>query len=215
MIIQLFILFNLVIYTVIAGSSPSNSCTGPIEVKSNQDLDALRNCQVVEGSITIKNVSSTGDIINLSQLQQVHGDLVFQGNGDLSQIVLASLKQVDGKLVFQDNRQLERLDLTQLTSVQSLDISVEPALNAILFPSGLSHIESLTVTDTIATKIEGLTTSKIKDVHVANNKYLKDINMNHLEQVNGVMTIAANSPNLTLDVGIYVYLFGTCILKSV
>lgn len=205
MIFQLFILFNLVICAVIAGSSSSNSCTGPIEVKSNQDLNTLSNCQVVEGSITINNISSIGDIINLSQLQQVHGDLVFQGNNDLSQIVLASLKQVDGKLVFQDNRQLERLDLTQLTSVQALDISVEPALDAILFPSGLSQIESLTVTDTVATKIEGLTTSKMKDVHIANNKYLKDINMNHLEQVNGVMTIAANSPNLTLDVRIYVY----------
>lgn len=214
MIFQIFILLNLIICTVIAGSSSSSSCTGPIEVKSNQDLDTLSNCQVFEGSITINNVSSTGDVINLSQLQQVHGDLVFQGNDDLSQIVLASLKQVDGKLVFQDNRQLERLDLTQLTSVQSLDISVEPALDAILFPSGLSQIESLTVTDTIAMKIEGLTTSKIKDVHIANNKYLKTINMNHLEQVNGVMNIAANSPNLTLDVSIYVYLSGNLILKS-
>ncbi|KAL9539481.1 hypothetical protein MBANPS3_010229 [Mucor bainieri] len=196
-----FILVSAFVYSVFAGSSSSSSssCTGPIQVKSNQDIDALRNCQVVEGSIAIQNLSSYGDIINLSQLQQVHGDLVFEGNGDLTQVVLASLKQVDGKLVFQNNRQLERLDLTQLTSVQSLDISVEPALHAILFPSGLSQIDTLTVTDTIATKIEGLTTSKIKDVHIANNKYLKDINMNHLQQVNGVMTIAANSPNLTLD----------------
>lgn len=196
---QLLILVSVFIYSALAASS-SSSCTGPIQVKSNQDVDALRNCQVVEGSIVIQNLSSYGDIINLSQLQQVHGDLVFEGNGDLTQVVLASLKQVDGKLAFQNNRQLERLDLTQLTSVQSLDISVEPALHAILFPSGLSQIDALTVTDTIATKIEGLTTSKIKDVHIANNKYLKDINMNHLQQVNGAMTIAANSPNLTLDV---------------
>jgi len=201
MFFQLFIFVNFIIYSVIAGSlSSSNSCTGPIEVKSNQDVDRLRNCQVVDGSIAIKNMSSYGEIINLSQLQQVHGDLVFEGNGDLTQVVLASLKQVDGKLAFQNNRQLERLDLTQLTSVQSLDISVEPALHAILFPSGLSQIDSLTVTDTIATKIEGLTTSKVKDVHIANNKYLKNINMNHLQQVSGTMTIAANSPNLTLDV---------------
>ncbi|GAN08236.1 GPI anchored cell surface ascospore wall assembly protein [Mucor ambiguus] len=203
MFYQFFILVNLFVYSVVAGSSASfsgsSSCTGPIQVKSNQDVDALRNCQVVDGSIAIQNLSSYGDIINLSQLQQVHGDLVFEGNGDLTQVVLASLKQVDGKLIFQNNRQLERLDLTQLTSVQSLDISVGPALHAILFPSGLSQIDTLTVTDTIATKIEGLTTSKIKDVHIANNKYLKDINMNHLQQVNGVMTIAANSPNLTLD----------------
>ncbi|KAI8646368.1 hypothetical protein BD408DRAFT_479886 [Parasitella parasitica] len=184
---------------IAASGFSSNRCTGPIEVKSNQDLDTLRSCQIVEGSIAIKNMTSFGEIMNLSQLQHVHGDLVFEGNADLSQVVLASLKQVDGKLVFQNNRNLERLDLTQLTGVQSLDISVEPALTAILFPSGLSHIESLTVTDTLATKIEGLATSKMKNVHIANNKYLKDINMNHLQEVNGVMTIAANSPSLTLD----------------
>ncbi|CEP08635.1 hypothetical protein [Parasitella parasitica] len=195
-----YLIVQLVLHSVIAAStSSSGRCIGPIEVKSNQDLDKLRSCQVMEGSIAIKNISSFGEIMNLSQLQHVHGDLVFENNEDLSQVVLAGLKQVDGKLAFQNNRNLERLDLTQLTGVQALDISVEPALTAIQFPSGLSQIESLTVTDTLVTKIEGLATSKIKDVHIANNKYLKDINMNHLQQVNGVMTIAANSPNLTMD----------------
>jgi hypothetical protein len=191
----------LIIHTVLSASN--NGCTGPVEIKSERDLDAIRGCQVYDGSITINNITTGQDMINLSQLQQVHGDLVFNGNGDLSQIILASLKQVDGQLAFQNNQQLKRLDLTQLTAVHSLEISVQPALDAILFPSGLSQIESMSVTDTIATKIEGVTTSRIKDVHIANNNYLKSINLNHLQQVAGSITIAANSPNMTLDVSVY------------
>lgn len=189
-----FFLFSLSISAVLAAK-----CSGPVHIKSELDLDSIRHCQTFDGSITIQNMTSEG-VINLSQLQHVQGDLVFNGNADLSQVVLAGLRQVDGELKFQDNQQLKRLDLTQLSAVRSLDFSVEPALDAILFPSGLSQIESMTVTDTLANKIEGLTFNKIKDVHIANNVYLKNINMNHLQQVGGTMTISSNSPNLTLDV---------------
>jgi hypothetical protein len=201
--IRLLISTSLLLYlsqSVLCGGSNNNGCTGPIQIKSEQELDTIRHCQVFEGSITIQNMSSTADLLNLSQLQQVHGDLVIDGNNDVSQIVLASLKQVDGQLKFQNNRQLKRLDLTQLTAVQALEISVQPALDRIQFPSGLSQIESFTVTDTIANKIEGLTTNKMTDIHIANNVYLKDINLNHLQQVGGVISISANSPNLSLDV---------------
>lgn len=178
----------------------SRECTGPVQIGSAQELDAIRGCQVFDGSITIQNMTSSEDLLNLSQLQQVHGDLVINGNADVSQIVLASLQQVDGSLKFQNNRQLKRLDLTQLTAVQSLEISVQPSLDGIQFPSGLSQIETFTVTDTIASKIEGLVAGKMKDIKIANNIYLKDINLNHLQQVGGVISISANSPNLSLDV---------------
>ena len=176
-------------------------CQGPLQIKSGSDLDSIRSCQVIEGSVTIQNMTSASQgVLNLSQLQQVRGDLTIEDNGELSQVTLANLRKVDGKLVFQNNRLLSRLDLTQLTSVQSLEISVQPSLESIQFPSGLSQIESFKVTDTIARRIEGLTANKIKDVHIANNVYLNDITLNHLQQVSGVMTISANSPNLTLDV---------------
>lgn len=187
--------------SVLCVSSNNGKCSGSIQVKSGQDLDSIRNCQVFDGSITIQNMSFIEDnLLNLSQLQQIHGDLIIDSNNGLSQIVLASLRQVDGQLKFQNNVQLKRLDLTQLTTVQSLEISVQPSLDIIQFPSGLSHIDALKVTDTIANKIEGLTTSKIKDINIANNIYLKDINLNHLQQIGGVISISANSPNLSLDV---------------
>ncbi|KAG2231726.1 hypothetical protein BDF21DRAFT_376338 [Thamnidium elegans] len=178
----------------------SRECTGPVQIGSSQELDTIRSCQVFDGSITIQNMTSSEDLLNLSQLQQVHGDLIINGNADVSQIVLASLQQVDGSLKFQNNRQLKRLDLTQLTAVQSLEISVQPSLDTIQFPSGLSQIETFTVTDTIASKIEGLAAGKMKDIKIANNIYLKDINLNHLQQVGGVISISANSPNLSLDI---------------
>lgn len=197
-------LFFITIHTVL--SANNDGCTGLVEIKSEQELNAIRGCQVFDGSITIHNITTEQDTINLSQLERVHGNLVFNGNGGLSQIILASLKHVDGQLAFQGNQQLKRLDLTQLTAAKSLDISVQPALDAILFPSGLSQIESVSVTDTIVSKIEGITTSNIKDIHIANNNYLKNVNLNHLEQVAGSMTIAANSPNLTLDVSATIYI---------
>ncbi|KAI8078955.1 uncharacterized protein B0P05DRAFT_587190 [Gilbertella persicaria] len=186
----LFLLFS----TLLA----DNGCTGPVQVRSEKDVNDIRHCQTFEGSITIQN-ASLGDEINLSQLQQVHGDLVFDNNPNMRQIILASLRQITGQLKIQNNLELKRLDLTQLGVVRSLEISVEPSLDAILFPSGLSQIESLTVTDTLANRIEGIMASEIKDIHIANNKNLQKINLSHLQQV-GNMTIAANAVNASLDI---------------
>ncbi|KAI9363583.1 hypothetical protein BD770DRAFT_463950 [Pilaira anomala] len=193
----MFIPFIFLLSTTVLAAS--RECTGPIEIRTGQELNSIRGCQVFEGSIMIQNMTASEDSLNLSQLKQVQGDLIIDGNADLSQIVLASLQQVNGQLKFQNNRQLKRLDLTQLTAVRSLEISVQPSLDTIQFPSGLSQIETLTVTDTIASKIEGLTTGKMKDIKIANNIYLKDLNFNHLQQVSGIISVSANAPNLSLD----------------
>jgi hypothetical protein len=200
--ILLFIIGLLIVQVY----SASSSCTGPIHIKSQSDLDSIRSCQEIDGSVYIQNIT-TDSVLNLSQLQHVRGDLIISGNHDVSQVVLASLQQVDGQLKLQDNSGLNRLDLTQLTFTQSMELSVDPLLDTIRFPSGLSQIESLTITDTGAEKIEGLTMSKIKHVNIANNAHLTDINLNHLQSVGGVLSIAANSPNLTLDVSdCYMYI---------
>lgn len=196
-LVSLAVLFSS---TLSVYGASNDACQGKIQINSMHELDSIRDCQVIDGSVTIQNLTSTQDSINLSRLQQIRGDLIIDGNSDISHVVLAGLKQVEGDFKLQNNRQLKHVDLTQLTTAKSMEISVQPALNVIQFPSGLSQIDSFKMTDTMINKIDGLTTSKINDINIANNVYLKSVNLSRLQKVGGVISIASNGPGLSLDV---------------
>ncbi|KAG0743940.1 hypothetical protein G6F57_005600 [Rhizopus arrhizus] len=159
----------------------------------------VNGCQTVEGSIYIQNFTAN-EIINLSGLQRVHGDLIIDGNRGLTQIILVNLAQVDGELKLKDSFLLKRIDFPKLTSVRSLELSILPLLETVQFSQGLSEVvDAITITDTAIKAIEGLTVNKVGNVSIANNVNLTRIDLSHLEQINGVISISANSPHTILD----------------
>ncbi|KAI8347661.1 hypothetical protein BD560DRAFT_493127 [Blakeslea trispora] len=173
-------------------------CSGTLEIQSQQDLDELRLCQVFEGSITIRN-KSLGEQMSLPLLQRVAGNLVIESIPDLNQIILAGLRKVDGQLKLHNNLALKQLDLTQLASAQSLEITSEPVLEAISFPSGLNQLEKLVIVDTMINHIDRLTANKIKEIEIRGNKQLEKIVLNSVEQIPETIKISANGPNAVLD----------------
>jgi hypothetical protein len=160
----------------------------------------MNGCQTVKGSIYIQNFTAN-EIINLSGLQRVHGDLIIDGNRGLTQIILVNLAQVDGELKLKDSLLLKRIDFPKLTSVRSLELSILPLLETVQFSQGLSEVvDAITITDTAIKAIEGLTVNKVGNVSIANNVNLTRIDLSHLEQIDGVISISANSPHTILDV---------------
>lgn len=169
-------------------------------IRANQDLQVVNRCQTVEGSVYIQNFTAS-EIINLSGLQQVHGDLIIDENRGLTQIILGNLAQVDGKFKLKDSPLLKRIDFPKLTSVRSLELSILPLLETVQFSLGLSEVtDAITITDTAIKAIEGLTVNKVGNVSIANNVNLTRIDLSHLEQIDGVISISANSPHTILDV---------------
>ncbi|KAI8983006.1 hypothetical protein BDB01DRAFT_760802 [Pilobolus umbonatus] len=197
----LFLLITISLLIQLIHAIPNSSqgqCSGQANIKAIGELDSIKNCQSFDGSIMISNLTNT-DTLKLPQLQSVHGNLIISGNQDLALISLGSLQQVDGQLKLENNRELTKLDLSSLTSAQSLEISVHPSLGTIEFPAGLSQLGSLTITDTMAAKIDGLKMTKLKDVSIANNLYMKELTLNTVEQIDGLLSVSANSASLNLD----------------
>ncbi|KAI8330674.1 hypothetical protein EDC96DRAFT_528128 [Choanephora cucurbitarum] len=174
-----------------------NPCSGTLKIKSPQDLDELRLCQVFEGSIYVQNVS-LGEQISLPLLQRVSGNLILEDLSDPNQIILAGLRKVDGQLKLHNNLALKRLDLTQLASAHSLEITSEPVLEAITFPSGLSQLDRLIISDTMISQMDGITANKMQEIEIINNKKLEKITLNNIEEINAIK-IASNGPLASLD----------------
>lgn len=205
--------FTISIIVGIFGSNVTadSGCQGDIKVKNQGDLDALRSCKNFIGNILIEDTPMTE--VNINGVETLQGDLTIKSNEKLEKISL-SLQGVNGKLSMLNNKILTSLNMPQLAATRVFELSVHPALNEIKFPAGLSQVEQMTISDTTATKIEGLKMSGIKDMTITNNIYLKQLSIGNLTKITGSLIVSANSPSLVADVSccfLYYYLYSKSI----
>ncbi|CAO3618153.1 unnamed protein product [Cunninghamella blakesleeana] len=174
----------------------NSGCQGDIKVKNQGDLDALRSCKNFVGNILIEETTMTE--VNINGVETLQGDLTIKSNEGLEKISL-SFQGVNGKLSLINNKILTSLNMPQLSASRVFELAVHPALNEVKFPAGLSQIEQMTISDTTATKIEGLKMSGIKDMTITNNIYLKQLSIGNLTKITGSLTVSANAPSLVAD----------------
>lgn len=174
------------------------SCFEDVKATTQQDLDALSSCSTIKGSLTIDK--SDANQLKLDGVSMVDGDIYVANNDALSHISFPRLQAVNGVFKLENNKALNNLDVKSLNAVRSFEVAVHPALPAITFPAGLNQVDRFSVSDTTATRIEGLQMSKVNDVVVDNNIYLKSINMGNVSEITNSLTVSANSASLTLDV---------------
>ncbi|KAI8981785.1 hypothetical protein BDF20DRAFT_799466, partial [Mycotypha africana] len=175
-------------------------CSGQHDISSEAELNEIRYCDFFDGNITIHDMNlPAGATIDLSKLKKIHGDISIMHNIEISQIAFRNLDEVDGRLKIQGNRQLTHIHTPSLTTVKSMEISVQPFLDSLSFPCQLTRLENFTLADTATKKIEGMAAKKMKNIHINNNANLKHLDLSQLEQVEGVIAVDANSPEMKLD----------------
>ncbi|KAI8142767.1 hypothetical protein BJV82DRAFT_713880 [Fennellomyces sp. T-0311] len=175
----------------------SAGCSGDIKVTSQGDLDAIKSCKQYQGNIFIEGVGANR--LDLKGVQSLTGDLIVKNNNALTSLDLDALKIVDGQLKLENNKILSKFLVTSLTGVRSFEAAVQPALSAIAFPAGLTQADRFMVSDTTATRIDGLKMQKVGNMIIDNNIYLKSVDLSNTTEIAGGLTVSANSPSLNLD----------------
>jgi hypothetical protein len=99
--------------------SPENLVVeGDVALTSEADLDRIRDCTRITGSLTAKRAAIIE--IDLPRLEQVGGRLALQKNKTLTHVRLPALRSVGEaaklELIVERNPKLETLDLKSLTS---------------------------------------------------------------------------------------------------
>ena len=131
------------------------------------DVAAITQCSTFSGSVALQTGSATGNQLNLDGIEEITGDLSYEGDHDVTSISAAQLKQVGG-LILGDLPVLSTLSLTALTKVGD-------ALNF----TGLGTIQNLNFGDPGVTSAGSVT---IINTHLVNLKGL-----DQLTQVNNYM----------------------------
>lgn len=176
-------------------------CSGDLKISSQADLDAIRSCQIYKGTLTVDQSAATQ--LKLDGVTMLEGDLVIMNNEGLSKLSLPKLQSINGAFKLENNKALNGLDMPMLSALKSFQVAVHPALPAIAFPAGLAQAEKIAISDTTVTKVDGLSLSKLSELVIDNNIYLRSMDLSHLSEVSNSLIISANSPSLSLDVSLY------------
>lgn len=189
--------FGFVFAAILLISNVQAVCKGDIVVVTQQDLDQVRSCKSYSGNIVIDN--SGAPDLKLNGVELLEGDLIISNNNGLQNLAFPKLQGINGQLKLLNNKLLKKVDMNQLYAIQSLEVSVHPALNDLRFPAGLSQTDKIIIADTTITKVDGLKMTSVKDVEIANNIYLKELSFGNMTSLGSVL-VSANSPSLHLDV---------------
>ena len=118
---------------------------GNVTINSGQDLLALQGVEIITGDVSIDS-SFVTSLIGLESLTIIGGNLLIRNNtnlGRLSGSALSGLETVGGVLEVSGNDNLFNADLPSLTSVGSLYIKDNPALESIDGYDQLTTVENL------------------------------------------------------------------------
>ncbi|ORY94488.1 hypothetical protein BCR43DRAFT_476237 [Syncephalastrum racemosum] len=191
------ILCSAFVLCACASSFVAGSCSGDLKISSQAELDALRSCQIYKGTLTVDQSAATQ--LKLDGVTMLEGDLVMMNNEGLSKLSFPKLQAINGAFKLENNKALNGLDMPALTALKSFQVAVHPALPAISFPAGLAQADKIAISDTTVTKIDGLSLSKLSELVIDNNIYLRSIGLAHLSEISSSLIISANSPALSLD----------------
>lgn len=155
-------------------------------------------CATAIGDVTIHG-SGAPSTIDLSSVKEIYGD--FHVSNVTSYTLLApNLELVSGELELTGNTNLATLNLAQLVTVGTLRLEALPNLSKTGLTSGITSADSVIVSDTGLSSLDGINVFKLKEFNVNNNDQIESINSG-LEQVTDSIYISYNAEkvNVTLD----------------
>ncbi|ODV80360.1 3-prime end of extracellular mutant protein [Suhomyces tanzawaensis NRRL Y-17324] len=160
---------------------------------NNAQVASVAACATVVGDVTIQGAGL--DTINLNGVKQIFGDLNIKNANLTTAINAPDLQLVSGDLNLEELQILSSLNLAQLTTVGTLQFNALPALERAGLTSGITTADSIVISDTGLTSLEGINVFKLKVFNVNNNKDIETIDSG-LIAVTDTLSISYNSDNV-------------------
>jgi len=187
-------------FGLVAAQSTSTSTSicsqATATINSQADATALASsCSTVSGSIAIS--SSVAGAIFLDGIEQIKGDLICNGAVNLTSLSGSTLNAITGTMSLTSLTIMSTLSFPELTSVGALSWTTLNAIQELTFTTGISQAQSVLITDTALTTLNGINLMTVGSLEITNNAFLRTISTQVANITEG-MIISANGPNLNL-----------------
>lgn len=169
-----------------------------IIIERTSDLAILDHCNTINNDLIVTQ-EFTDNIIDLRLLQTIKGHFIVEDCNDLIKIRAPLLTHIQGNFILTSLTSLVMLELPNLKEVNSLEWKILPILNQIDIHPNIMIKQTIIISDTSISNLDGFNQIKQLDTfNVNNNRFLETIKVS-LSQVNNQCTIHANSKDLIIE----------------
>ena len=168
----------------------SSTCSTTATIASGADATGLSSCSVVDGDVIV-SADYGENILQLDGITKITGDLTVNNATNIATFSSANLEEIDGEFGLTDLTKLSTLTFSKLTKVGSISWTALSALSQFDFTATLSEADSVLITNTFLTKLDGLNLTTVSDLNINNNLRLQSFDAN-LETIKGALRFQAN-----------------------
>lgn len=173
-----------------ATPSVSKACSfSDFTATALSQIASVNACPTAVGDITVQGDNFA--TIDLTGVRQIFGDLSIQ-NSTVESIVAPDLQLVSGDFSISRATHLSTLNLAQLVTVGLLNFNALPSLESLGLTSGITSAESVVISNTGLTSLDGIDVFKLTTFDVNNNDAIASIDSS-LQEVTDLLSISYNS----------------------
>ena len=94
---------------------------------------------------------------------------------------------------------MSNLQFDSLTGVNIIEWIALPALQSLNFAQGIQKANSVVISNTQLTNINGIELTAVGTLNINNNNYLTDVNVNDLKNITNALSFSANGRDLAIS----------------
>ena len=173
----------------------SNQCSSQ-NITSASDLGNIASCQNITGNLIFTSQYVQG---TLSGVQRIVGDLRIEQNANAIQFMAPDLEEITGTLSLVNLTIFSALSMPKLTSVGTINIEIAPALESLGFTNGVTDCDSVLITDTGLSSLDGIELETCKMFNINNNFGIRNISIPSLYVVDGPVNIDFNAKTVYVE----------------
>lgn len=177
------------LFAALAVGMAAAQCDVDVTIESDGDVSQLDSCSKLDGTINIKK--GVSQILFPTGLSSITGDLVIDGATGLTSFTAPGLKTISGSFKLNGLTVLSTLACPELVSVGDISWSTLPALQTLTFTKKVSKANTVLITDTLLTSLEGINLVTAERFNINNNRYLRSVDV-AIGNVTDVLIIEAN-----------------------
>ena len=165
-------------------------------INSQADISNLLSCTTLTGDVVIGN--QTDATLDFTGIKVIDGDLTLLNNNLVSTLKSDTTTKISGAFHLQNLTTLSTLAFTELTSVGSIEWVSLTAIDVLTFTAGIKTADSIVVSDTFLSNLDGLDVASASTININNNRRLVSYTSS-LGNLTNLLNINANGLNLEVS----------------
>lgn len=166
-----------------------------VTINSQDDFSPYTGCAILSGDVVIGPLAS--GTINLSGVQAIGGSLSCENAGNLVGIQSSTLSSIGKEFKLYNLTLLSTLNMGSLAKVDSINWIALPALPSLLFGGPLSDANSVKISNTFLSTLNGINLMSVDTLMIDNNNNLKQFDT-QIGNITKSLDINANGNQLAV-----------------